>query len=49
MTGGIAKVVIFSFTERGTKQNRYIYRKLKMQGYVKDMPLQSMLWEKKAG
>ena len=26
MTGGIAKVVIFSFTERGTKQNRYIYR-----------------------
>ena len=34
MTGGIAKVVIFSFTERGTKQNRYIYRKLKMQGYI---------------
>ena len=50
MTGGIAKVVIFSFTERGTKQNRYIYRKLKMQGIsVKDMLLQSMLWEKKAG
>ena len=39
MTGGIAKVVIFSFTERGTKQNIS----------VKDMPLQSMLWEKKAG
>lgn len=50
MTGGIAKVVIFSFTERGTKQNRYIYRKLKMQGYIcEGYALQSMLWEKKAG
>lgn len=34
MTGSITKVVIFSFTEKGTKQNRYIYKKLKMQGYI---------------
>lgn len=34
MTGSITNVVIFSFTEKGTKQSRCIYKKLKMQGYI---------------